>query len=166
RSSGKWDAAKFDDLRVDPDSARIIAREELANLKQWLEKRWEAKPRDTRLLLSIVKHLPGGEQLTRWSEAAPYLLAIIVATHHAFFGHVDLMILGGWGLATWLTERLSNEVAAQTRATNRRIEERFARLAHDQIERFAQWLDRQAAEAQVIRKLETVIGNLSDASGS
>ena len=63
------------------------------------------------LLQKLLKHLPGGEKLTQWSEAAPYLLTIVVATHHAFFGHIDLMILGGYTLATWLTERLSNEVA-------------------------------------------------------
>jgi hypothetical protein len=67
----------------------------------------------------------GADKLTQWSEAAPYLLTIVVATHHAFFGHVDLIILGGYSLATWLTERLSNEVAARTRQANRSINDRF-----------------------------------------
>jgi predicted NBD/HSP70 family sugar kinase len=77
------------------------------------------------VLTKLIKHLPGGEKLTRWSEAAPYLLAAVVATHHAFFGPVDLMVIGGWSLATWLTERLSNEVASRTRETNRAINRRF-----------------------------------------
>src|SRR4029078_6120492 len=82
-------------VKLDPADAGKIADEELAELRGWLERRWNATPRDTALLMRLLKHLPGGERLTKLSEAAPYLLAIIVATHHAFFGHVDLMILGG-----------------------------------------------------------------------
>ena len=73
-----------------------IADEELANLHNWLEKKWNATPRNTALLAQLIKHLPGGEKLTQWSEAAPYLLAVVVATHHAFFGPVDLLVIGGW----------------------------------------------------------------------
>lgn len=127
--------------RIDPAQARCIAEEELADLRQWLQKRWNATPRDTAVLLKLLRHLPGGQRLTQWSESAPYLLAVIVATHHAFFGHIDLMILGGWGLATWLTERLSNEVAARTRQANRRIAERFTELAQRQIEQAVAWVD-------------------------
>lgn len=123
------------------EQAGNIAQEELADLKQWLEQRWNATPRDTAILMKLIKHLPGGKKLAQWSEAAPYLLAIVVATHHAFFGHIDLMILGGWTLATWLTERLSNEVAARTRQANARIAERFAELAQRQIERVCEWID-------------------------
>ena len=121
--------------KLDPQQAGAIADDELARSAGWLEKRWNATPRDTALLQKMLKHLPGGEKLTQWSEAAPYLLTIVVATHHAFFGHVDLMIIGGYTLATWLTERLSNEVASRTRQTNRSIAERFERLAHEQITR-------------------------------
>ncbi|MCC7351559.1 MAG: GTPase domain-containing protein [Phycisphaerales bacterium] len=123
------------------EQAGAIAQEELAELKQWLEQRWNATPRDTAVLMKLIKHLPGGKKLAQWSEAAPYLLAIVVATHHAFFGHIDLMILGGWTLATWLTERLSNEVAARTRKANARIAARFAELAQRQIDRACDWID-------------------------
>ncbi|MCC6423664.1 MAG: GTPase domain-containing protein [Phycisphaerales bacterium] len=123
------------------DQAGAIAQEELAELKQWLEQRWNATPRDTAILMKLIKHLPGGKKLAQWTEAAPYLLAVVVATHHAFFGHIDLMILGGWTLATWLTERLSNEVASRTRKANARIAERFAELAQQQVERVCDWID-------------------------
>ena len=53
-------------------------------------------------------------------------------------------MLGGYSLATWLTERLSNEVAARTRLTNQRIAERFAKLAHEQIEKSCAWLASRA----------------------
>ncbi len=37
-------------MRIDPDTAGRIADEELADLKNWLEKRWHGTPRDTLLL--------------------------------------------------------------------------------------------------------------------
>jgi hypothetical protein len=144
-----WSQAK-----LNPAQAVAIADEELADLRSWLEKRWNATPRDTMLLQRFLKYLPGGEKLTQWSEAAPYLLTIVVATHHAFFGHVDLMIIGGYTLATWLTERISNEVASRTRQTNRRIAERFERLAHDQITRAIAWLDERAPSMKVVDRLQ------------
>lgn len=145
-------AASYDSSKIDPENAGRIADEELAELKDWLQKRWNATPRDTALLMKVLKHLPGGERLTQWSEAAPYLLALVVATHHAIFGPVDLVVLGGWSVATWLTERLSNEVAARTRLTNRRIADRFAELGHDQIRRTIDWIQKQApSEAELDR---------------
>ena len=69
--------------KIDPGDAGKIAIEELDELNAWLVKRWNATPRDTVLLLKLLRHLPGGEKLTQWTEAAPYLLAVIVATHHA-----------------------------------------------------------------------------------
>jgi hypothetical protein len=147
------DAASFAAMRVEAALAGAIAAEELADLRAWLETRWNAAPRDTRLLMKLLRHLPGGDRLTRWSEAAPYLLAIVVATHGAFFGHLDLMILGGYSLATWLSERLSDEVAARTRRTNRRLAERFEQLAHEQILRAVEWIEHQAPPAAAIQRL-------------
>ena len=86
----------------------------------------------------------------------------MVVTHHAFFGPVDLIVLGGYSLATWLTERLSNEVASRTRATNSKIAERFTRLAHDQIERTVAWLDRQAPTTKVLDQLERLSHEASE----
>jgi len=128
----------------------------------WLEKRWNTEPRDTRALQALLKFLPGGTKLARWSEAAPYLLTIVLVTHGAFFGHVDLMVLGGYGLATWLTERLSNEVAARTRETNTRIADRFARLADDQIERVVAWLDKRSPPPRVLDQLERTAQEASE----
>jgi hypothetical protein len=133
--------------------AAAIAVDELQQLRMWLETRWNATPRDTALLQKVIKHVPGGQKLTQWSEAAPYLLTIVVATHHAFFGHIDLLILGGYSLATWLSERASNEVAARTRQANRSIADRFAQLAHEQIERVVKWLEGRAPSLDVLDKI-------------
>jgi hypothetical protein len=103
--------------------------------------------------------LPGGKKITQWTEAAPYLLVLVVAaaTHH-LFGGVDLAVLGGWSIATWLTERLSNEVASHTRATNQKITDRFARLTHEQIEKLCRWLDEQAPTGKALDQLERALG--------
>lgn len=148
--------------RIDPAEAGKIAAEELAELRDWLEKRWNATPRDTLLIMKLLRHLPGGAKLVQWAEATPYLLALIVATHHAFFGPVDLMVIGGFSLATWLSERLSNEVTNRVRLANRRIGERFAALAHQQIERVCEWLDHQAPQDRALRKLEEAAEELEE----
>jgi hypothetical protein len=142
------------------ERAAAIADEELASLQQWLEARWNADPRDTRVLRQLLNALPGGGRLSHLSEAAPYLLAIVVATHHAFFGPVDLLILGGYGLAAWMTERASNEVAARTRATNRAIEERFEQLAREQVTAVTRWLESRVPAASAIGKVEEAVGRL------
>ncbi|MEO6436976.1 MAG: GTPase domain-containing protein, partial [Tepidisphaeraceae bacterium] len=143
-------------MRISPERAAAIAEDELAQLKAWLENRWNATPRDTAILHKLLKHVPGGAKLTQWSEAAPYLLAIVVATHHAFFGHIDLMILGGYTLATWLSERLSNEVASRTRRANKAIAERFEALAHEQIEQACTWLESRAPATKDLERLARI----------
>jgi hypothetical protein len=148
-------APPYQSAMMDSGEAGRIADEELAALKAWLERRWNSTPRDTRIIESLLKFLPGGKQITKWTEAAPYLLVLVVATAtHHLFGGVDLVVLGGWSLATWLTERLSNEVAAHTRQTNQRITDRFTRLAHEQIERMCKWLDGQAPAHKALDELE------------
>jgi hypothetical protein len=150
RSNGaasRWlvdDKTGYENSLLKPGIAGAIAAEEIENLRKWLETRWNATPRDTRMLQNLLKYLPGGKKLTKWSEAAPYLLTLALVMHGAFFGHLDLMVLGGYSVATWLSERISNEVAWRTRATNRRIAERFEQLAHEQIESVCNWLNRQA----------------------
>jgi hypothetical protein len=155
------DDAGYKAAQLNADSARAIANEELADLKKWLESRWNATPRDTRLLQMLIKYLPGGEKLTQWSEAAPYLLAVVVATHHAFFGHIDLLILGGYTLGAWLTEKISNEVSARTRKTNSRIAERFGELAQRQIEQYIAWIDSQSPSRREIAGLMDTVEKLS-----
>src|SRR4051812_16274249 len=146
---------------IDPEDAGKIADEELAALREWLTKKWNATPRDTALITKLVRHLPGGEKLARWSEAAPYLLAIAVATHHAFFGPIDLMVIGGWSLATWVSEKLSNEVSWQARETNAAINRRFAQLAHQQIARVNAWLDKQTPTTRSLDELQRIADRTS-----
>jgi hypothetical protein len=114
------EGAGYTTERFDPSDAGKIADEEITDLRGWLDKRWDATPRDTRIVLALLKHLPGGAKLTRLTEAAPYLLTLAMVVHHALFG-MDLLVLGGYSLATWLTEKLSNEVSGRTRSTNQRI---------------------------------------------
>jgi hypothetical protein len=162
-SGSKWmsdPSAKYAESKIDPAGAGKIADDELKDLKEWLQKRWNATPRDTALLLKLLRHLPGGKKLTQWSEAAPYLLAIIVAAHHAFFWHTDLVILGGYSVAAWLTERLSNEVASRTRQANRNIAARFENLARDQIRRSIVWLDSQVPRMVEIEAIEKMSDEL------
>lgn len=152
---------------IEASEAGKIADEELAELKRWLEQRWNSTPRDTRVLESLLKYLPGGKQITRWTEAAPYLLVLTVAaaTHH-LLGGADLVVLGGWSLATWLTERVSNEVAAHTRQTNQKITERFARLAHEQIDRLCRWLNDRAPSETAINQLEAAMDAVREELGA
>jgi hypothetical protein len=150
--------------KIAPASAAAIAMEEMESLRQWLSQRWNAQPRDTQLLLKFLKHLPGGEKLTQWSEAAPYLLTIIVATHHAFFGHIDLAILGGYSLVVWLTQRLSDEVGSRTRLANTTISQRFACLAHDQLGQTIRYIDARAAKRATIDRLERLAAELAEES--
>lgn len=156
RLSAAWtaDAAAQTAVKLDPADAGKIADEELTELKQWLEQRWNKTPRDTAILNKLLSILPGGRRLSRFSEAAPYLLAIVLAVHGAFFGPVDLMILGSYTLATWVGEKLSNEVAARTRQTNRNITARFSKLASDQITRVCAWLESQSPPMTDIHRLE------------
>src|SRR5688572_4041052 len=156
-------AADFQSIKIDPNDAGKIAEEELAELRTWLEKHWNATPRDTAVLMRLVKYLPGGEKIAQWSEAAPYLLAIVVATHHAFFGPIDLLVIGGFSLATWLTEKLSNQVASRTRAANVAIARRFTALAHQQIDRAVQWIEKQAPTARALDELERLANEISEA---
>lgn len=137
--------------RIDPQRAGQIADEELKDLQDWLAARWNSSPRDTRELLRLI---PGGDKVAKLSEAAPYLLAAIVVTHGAFFGHVDLLILGGYSLTTWLLEKVSNEVTARAKQTNVRISQRFTELAHQQIREACQWLQSRAADAEQLDELQ------------
>jgi len=151
-NDGKW--------KTDPAAAGRIADEEIATLKSWLETRWNATPRDTAVLQRLLKVIPGGEKLTKYSEAAPYLLTIVCAAHSAAIGHLDLIVLGGYSAVTWLTERLSNEVAGKTRATNRAMAERYQKLATLQVEAAITWLDQQAPPAKDLHRIAAELDRL------
>ncbi|NLX12444.1 MAG: hypothetical protein GXY44_02155 [Phycisphaerales bacterium] len=143
--------------RIDPARAAQIAVEEIHALEAWLEEHRQRKPRDTRVIEKLLRYMPGGERISGWSEAAPYLLTLVVATHGAFFGPIDLLIIGGFSLSTWLGEKLSNEVAARVRQSNRRISERFEALAREQVELVLDWLDRQAPRSEELDRLEKLV---------
>jgi len=85
---------------------------------------------------------------------------VVVAAHGAVFGPVDLLIIGGFSLATWLGEKLSNEVTARTRQANERIARRYARLVQDQIERVCAWLEEQAPSEQDLLRIEAMADRL------
>jgi hypothetical protein len=142
--------------RFEPAVAGKIADEEITDLRGWLDKRWDATPRDTKIVMSLLKYLPGGQHLTSLTEAAPYLLTLALVIHHTFFG-MDLVVLGGYSLATWLTEKISNEVASRTRSANQRISDRFTRLVHEQIERTIAWLDQRAPSMKVLAQLDGLV---------
>jgi hypothetical protein len=148
--------------KIQPDKAGQIAEDEIARLQEWLETKWNSTPRDTAMIEKLLKVLPGGQKLSKWSEAAPYILTIVVAAHHAFFGHIDLLILGGWSLATWLSEKLSNQVAARAREANQTIAARFTELAHRQIEQTCQWLERQAPTPRDIQQVSHLADRISE----
>lgn len=158
------DGQLYSGSKIPATEAAKIAQEELAELEKWLRERWDAPPRDTRILQKLLSVLPGGKKLSQWSEAAPYLLAVIVATHHAFFGPIDLLILGSFSLATWVGEKLSNEVAARSRAANARIAQRFTKLAEEQVERICKWLDAQVPSSAQLIKLERQADALAELS--
>jgi hypothetical protein len=168
-TAGRWledPALGYAATRIDPADAGAIATQELDELRAWLEKRWNATPRDTALLMRVLRHMPGGERIAKWTEGAPYLLALIVATHHALFGPFDLMVVGSFSLATWLIEKLSNEVANRTRAANRAIATRFDALAHDQIERVLKWLSERAPPDAALDELEKQVNDAAAVGGN
>jgi len=146
--------------KIPTNSAGNIVDEELGKLKAWLETKWNAAPRDTAILNKLLKVIPGAGGLNKYSEAAPYLLAIVCVTHGAFFGHLDLMILGGYSAFTWLTEKISDEVASQTRATNRAIATRYEALARTQIESAITWLERQAPSREQLTNLRDQLDSI------
>lgn len=146
--------------KIDPAAAGTIADEELGELRQWLETRWNANPRDTALLLKLLKVVPGGAKITKYFEAAPYLLAVsCLATSH-MLGHIDVLVLGGYSAFTWLTEKLSNEVAARARQTNATISMRYEKLATEQIDKTVVWLD---SLAPARRQLDEIANSIDRA---
>lgn len=159
-AAGRWiearpsGAGSYAANRMDAREAGKIAEQELADLKAWLEARWNANPRDTRMIQRLIKNLPGGAKLAQWSESAPYLLTLVLVAKGAVFGHIDLIILGGYSVATWIGEKLSNEVTSRAKATNVKIEQRFVEMVSEQIRRTCQWLDQQAPTQATLETLQ------------
>lgn len=143
--------------KLAPDRAGAIVDDELAALKQWLETKWNATPRDTAILNRILKVIPGATGASKYSEAAPYLLTGYLAMSGALFGHLDLIALAGYGSVVTLFQRLSDEVASRTRQTNKTIAERYAKLAREQLDTTTSWLDRQAPSREQLREIESTL---------
>jgi len=91
---------------IAPAEAGNIADEQIADLRNWLENRWECHPARYGGSEEASRHHSLAEPSSRNApKPPPYLLAIVVATHHAFFGRVDLMVIGGFSLATGLNAK-------------------------------------------------------------
>jgi len=64
-----------------------------------------------------------------------------------------LIILGGYSAVTWLSEKINDEVASRTRATNRAITDRYQKLAAQQIERTIAWLAQLAPPRRTLTQI-------------
>ena len=151
------DPEAFGKVKIDPSESGKIAEREIDDMTQWLKERWDSNPRDTRVLEKLLKYLPGGKKITKWTESAPYLILIVCATNNALFGPIDLMILGGYNLATWLGEKLSNEVTARAKEANYRICKRYSDLVTRQLGRYVQWLEERVPKTEELDRLEVLL---------
>jgi hypothetical protein len=145
---------------VAADRAGQIVDDETAALKSWLEEKWNSSPRDTALLNKLIGKIPGAARLSKYSEAAPYLLTIACATTSTMLGGLDQLVLGGYFAATWLGERLSNEVTQRTRQANKNIDRRFAALIAEQVDVATRWLNAQAPSARALDSIGETIDQI------
>jgi hypothetical protein len=157
------DPETYSEIKFDPAEAGRIAEREIEALGVWLQERWDGAPRDTSAIERLLKYLPGGVRLAKWSEAAPYLLVIVCAGSKAFLGALDLLVIGGFSLATWLGEKLSNEVTARVRATNRRICQEYLELVNRQADCFKDWLSSRTPSPHEIARLEDRLDRFEEA---
>jgi hypothetical protein len=88
------------------------------------------------------------------------LLLIVCATNNALFGPIDLMILGGYNLAAWLGEKLSNEVTARAKEANYWICKRYSDLVTRQVGRYVEWLEERVPKTEELDRLESLLDNL------
>ncbi len=137
--------------------ARQAVQAQIDTLRSWLEARWDKKPRDTRAIEWLSKHVPGGQHVAKLSETAPYLLIAASAASNAVMGPVDQVVIGGYLLTTWLGEKLSNEVASKSRETNNAIGRAFAGVCDEQVKAAVAWAGSRAADAKAIARLEAAI---------
>ncbi len=143
-----------EEWKLPAEQAGRIVEDELGQLKQWLETKWNATPRDTAILNKILKLIPGASNLNKYSEAAPYLMTGYLAMSGALFGHLDLILLSSYGTVVTLFEKISDEVASRTRSANRAIADRYEKLVRQQIEQTIGWLDRRAPSRAQLAALE------------
>ena len=159
------DLAAGADWRLPDGEAGDVATRHLGELQRWLEARWDSKPRDTRALEWLAKHVPGGRHVTKLSETAPYLLvSASLATSFVTMG-AEQVVIGGYLLTTWLGERLSDEVAAKTRAANAAIQRDFAALCDRQVRVASEHADRLAPPARQLDELDRAVEAAAEVGG-
>jgi GTPase SAR1 family protein len=151
------DPEAFGKVKIDPSEAGKIAEREIEDMRQWLKDRWDSNPRDTLVLEKLLKYVPGGKRVTKWTESAPYLLLVVCAANNALFGPIDLIIFGGYNLATWLGEKLSNEVTSRAKDANYWICKRYSDLVGNQTERYVTWLEERAPKTEELDRLERLL---------
>jgi hypothetical protein len=100
---------------------------------------------------TLLKYLPGGSKIVKWTEASPYLLTLVLVTH----GAVSATSTSSSSAATACD--LADRAAAATRsppAPAQRMQRSptASPPRHDQLERVRTWLDRQAPSAKVLEQ--------------
>lgn len=146
--------------KIPVDQAGQIVDEEVGQLSRWLETKWNATPRDTAILNKLMKVIPGADRVSKYSEATPYLLTGYLAMSGALFGHLDLLALTGYSTVMTLLQKVSDEVASRTRATNKSIATRYGALASRQIDQTLAWLNRQAPTPRQLDAIATQVDQL------
>ncbi len=143
------------------EDAKQIYQTQMDRLQQWMNQRRDATPRDTEILMKLLRLLPGGKKLIKWTEAAPWLMIVILVTHGAFFGHWDVPLIGGYYLFNFLAQRFSDEVKKRARQANSDIEADFVDLNLQQVRRIVQWINQQVPSHQMIEQLRRAVEDLS-----
>jgi hypothetical protein len=152
-------STRYEKSKLPLDLVGTVADEELRSLREWMIAKEKDQPRDTKMLLQLIRRFPGGENVTRLPEAVPWLLFALNFEPHLHLFH--LLTFGGWSLVTWLTEKASNEVANRARQTNQQIADRFAKLVHAQIQKSCRWLDARAPAGAILDELEKLADEIS-----
>ena len=148
-------------IKIDPAQAGAIVEDELQTLRKWLEQRWNQNPRDTLLVMKLLRFLPGGQRITKAVEAAPYLLLIFFVLNPGHMMH-EAIFGAGYAAVMAIISKLSDEVAAHIRATNRRIARRFTELGQRQIAATQAWIRQQVPPARQLETLEQAVNYLAD----
>lgn len=152
-------------VKVDPAEAGRIAAREIAEMQKWLQDKWDSSPRDTQVLEKLLRFFPGGKTVVKWTESTPYLLVLVCASSKALFGPVDLLVIGGFSLAAWLGEKLSNEVTARAREANYWICKRYSDLVRNQVEDIVRWLGTRVPSQKDLECVDRLLDEMIQAAG-
>jgi hypothetical protein len=153
------------DWRLPGEPAAEAADEVLGDFRRWLEARWDKTPRDTRAIEWLAKRVPGGQKAVKLTETAPYLLVAASAATSFVTAGAEQVVIGGYLLTTWLGEKLSDEVAAETRRTNTRLAASFADVCERQATAAAAWAMRQAPSPEAVAELADAVDDVARRAG-